>query len=187
MVGILSVAGGVWILKREFDTAIRSIPTRNLDNTEAIRRELDELNSSFFDIANDLEGKYSVHEKQIRDMEFILEDYTNRQIDKMKHRSVRRTDRSPEALPPFGDSSSPKDVPRQRIQEPVPEIADGAESDEMIPPQAIKREKILFRDACKLLDEGLSMAEAAKVLEIGVGELQLILGMKHDQAGRRRL
>lgn len=58
--GVLSIMWGVLVLRRTFSNGI-------YQPSEAV--DLQEVNASFYDISNDLEGKYSIHEKQISDLE----------------------------------------------------------------------------------------------------------------------
>lgn len=180
VIGLISVLTGVLILKTELSHAIQMIPKQ--EHSEVLRSDLDELNSSFFEIANDLEGKYSIHEKQIRDIETVLNDYTKRQIQNRygkkgvataESRSVSKSE------PKFERKSEPKSLSKHELQYESKSASD-QDAEEMILYENISREVILKSRAEDLLHEGYRLPEIAKKLEVGIGELSLLLGMKRD-------
>lgn len=201
LAGVLSVLFGVLILRRELNTALRIAPRAGGD-AEEFRRELEEMNSSFFDIANDLEGKYSVHEKQIQDMQLLLSDYTKRQIEKQKSGQ-----KSGFVKKERGDRKKSLSDSESRVHESGAALLsrvhgrnahennahgnndanyahethhgnDDANEERLILPEKIKREQYILSEAREKIASGMSVSETAKVLGVGVGELRLILGMR---------
>ncbi len=83
MIGILSIIVGVTIvlvstllIRRELLRASRdqkrsfnSLSDENVDQVmqylKKVEKELDDLNAAYYEIVSDLEGKYSVHDKEI--------------------------------------------------------------------------------------------------------------------------
>lgn len=169
VVGIIAVLLGVFVLRRELNAAIRAIPTER--RSEVTRRELDELNSSFFDIANDLEGKYSVHEKQIQDMEFILKGVTQRQVEK----GFREQQKKPAATRSEKDREKRAAQPERGVEQTVrrQEVDDDVRIFERT-----SREKILAEEARNLIENGFTELEVARKLKISIGEVRLILKTK---------
>lgn len=191
--GLLITLFSIGLLRLELKRAIRT-SERNADGNVDAR--IDELNEAFFDIANDLEGKYSVHDKQIADLEAQLQEW---KLIMKRH-------------PGAPDSKS---NPQQSL---VTELAENAQSDPVrttsreIPsaPQFARRSEIsvyrhgpssqrfqptdtrrfsighteqlkhakeirIAHEARALLRSGSSIQIAAKRLGVGVGELKLIL------------
>lgn len=168
IIGILSVLCGVLILRRELNQAIRAIP-KDMDSVVK-RNDLEELNASFFDIANDLEGKYSIHEKQIQKMEAEVEKMhaKQRQLDIALTKNANR-------------EGNDKDMKRYVRRVPLKtEILDTAEIEDVkcFEHSETEGEFSKKREAQILLEKGHSVPEIAKKLEMGVSELQLMLGMK---------
>lgn len=117
----------------------RSFNSLSDDNVEQvmqylkkIEKELDDLNAAYYEIVSDLEGKYSVHDKEI---ELLQERF---------HSEPVRVHRNP-----MKSSDEPLDE-QDRI----------------------------CREAAKLRQEGLSIGQIARQMNMGVGELQLILKTK---------
>lgn len=169
IIGVLSVSVGVLILRRELNQAIRAIPK---DMDSAVKRnDLEELNASFFDIANDLEGKYSVHEKLIQKMEEEAEKMRarQRQLDIALGKSADRE----------GNDKDMKRYVRRNVSKEESSGAVAAAANNSDSP-AYVGEYSKKREAQMLLKEGYSESEIAKKLETGVSELRLMLGMKKD-------
>ncbi len=164
IVGVLSVLLGVYLLKREIKDAIRAIPREQ--NPQEIRRELDELGSSFFDIANDLEGKYSVHEKQLQDIEYVLKEYQKNNVETIK-KGVIKSIPQKNSLSLSQQNGAPK-----RERKDSTKIYTKGDSEKIIHEQQIELE------VRRLMDEGYSISEIAKKLGMGVAEIRLILGMR---------
>lgn len=167
LLGMISVVAAVLILRHELKKAIYSIP--KMPSGESFRKELDEVNSSFFEIANDLEGKYSVHEKQIQDLEGKVRKLLSDQARLMNN-----------SLPA---SSAPicENTPRRRSTD--QEISELRAHNDKQQQGSIRLERTrqsdyaLAREAKAMLDQGMPLPEVAKQMGIGIGELKLILGV----------
>ncbi len=153
-VGIVAVLAGILLLRSEFNAAVRSMPRSG--GAEDFRRELDEINSSFFDIANDLEGKYSIHEKQLNDIELLLREYMNKQIDQRR--------------------SGKKNTKPESQNNMVPD-----KSEDLIPFENIGPDRVVAREAAALISEGCTFQETAKRLGVSVSALRLILGVNENK------
>ncbi|MDO4753617.1 MAG: hypothetical protein Q4A41_01315 [Bacillota bacterium] len=150
--GVLSVFVGIIIVKRELNQAIRAA-SKHHPSSGVQQSDLGELNESFFDIANDLEGKYSVHEKQIQILEERFEEI-NRKLVMLKRGAAEETMKAP-SFP------QPENVQPKKEELPYRTGDSGRKS-----------------EAKLLLAEGYTISEVAKRLGMGVSELSLMLGMK---------
>ncbi len=200
LVGMGSVAIGIYLLKKEIRDAVSA--TSSGQSPEEWRRQLDELGASFFDIVNDLEGKYSVHERQIQDMEYLLSDYKEQKLRQPKKVLPLRID----GLSSNQDSvmvnhqkgkQSEQNPPSNRIRR-----EDGNRQKKAFPDDSMEKlytrgaksveirensafgamsEQSLESEARRLLQQGYKPPEIARKLGIGVGELRLILGMSEHK------
>lgn len=79
-IGLLIVLISMYFIRKEvlnasFFKHVKVSATGQLDTDQilkqiqALENLVDDMNQSFYDIASDLEGKYSVHEKQMTDLE----------------------------------------------------------------------------------------------------------------------
>ncbi len=138
----------VYLIRRELLRATRedrrsfnSLSDENVAEVmqylKKIEKELDDLNASYYEIVSDLEGKYSVHDKEIEILQEKVEALSQ----------IRRV---------YKDVKSDVSIQSAPMDE---------------------RERIC-QEAVKLKHEGLSISQIAKELNLGIGELQLILKTK---------
>lgn len=121
--------------KRTFNSLSDENVSQVMQYLKKVEKELDDLNAAYYDIVSDLEGKYSVHEKEIE----ILQE----KLEAIK-------------------------VPKRQIAS-AKIVADNIELDE--------QERICL-EAVRMRQEGLSMGQIARELNMGIGELQLLLKTK---------
>lgn len=142
------VLASVYLIRREVLRATReerrafnSLSDENVAEVMAylkkIEKELDDLNASYYEIVSDLEGKYSVHDKEIE----ILQE----KIEALGQ--IKRSYKEAKA-----------DIPIQLAP--------------------IDEQERICQEAVKLKHEGLSIRQIARELNLGIGELQLILKTK---------
>jgi len=166
MRGILSIIIGASIVLSSFFLMRKELVRANRENRRSfnslndenvnqvmqylrkIEKELDDLNASYYEIVSDLEGKYSVHDKEIE----ILQE----RLEAIKIYKPRKTD-SVGAIDRRTKSSHLRNDPRS------------SEVDE---------QELICQNAVRLKQEGLSISQIAKELNIGIGELQLLLKTK---------
>lgn len=146
IIGTIIVLASIFLIRMEFIRANRdqkrsfnSLSDDNVDRVmqylKKIEKELDDLNAAYYDIVSDLEGKYSVHEKEIE----LLQE----KMDLVD------------------------------IQKPVRSKAQVKKHDAPLDEQ----EKICL-EAVRLKQEGYTMGQIARELNMGIGELQLLLKTK---------
>lgn len=121
--------------KRSFNSLSDDNVTQVMQYLKKIEKELDDLNAAYYEIVSDLEGKYSVHDKEIE----ILQE----KLEAIK-------------------------TPKKQVSV-VNSAAEISEMDE--------QERICL-EAVRMRQEGLSMGQIARELNMGIGELQLLLKTK---------
>jgi len=114
------------VMKASFFKNVKvSDPNANLliDQMQALENKVDEMNQSFYDIVNDLEGKYSVHEKELEILEGKLNEISdiNRQFSKMlnyqgKEIASIKEEPSKEKLIKNKEVIRPKAVEKKEVQ-----------------------------------------------------------------------
>lgn len=148
-IGFILVAISLYLIRKEFNRAI-NIKAQMIEQSrfyneadlfqllENMQVSIDEMNRAFYEIASDLEGKYSLHEKEIKDLQSNLETLGSKAA-----------------------SAAPSVViaPKPAVNEPPKEVD--------------LKEKVL-----KMRSEGMSLAQIAKKMDMGYGELQLMLHIK---------
>lgn len=172
--GILVVIASVFLIRREFNRAVFKHPlTRvslNDENTKLILEQLKEIeatveqmNGSFYDLVGDLEGKYSIHDKEI---ELIQEDL-NKIQNKLDMVSLRQkksqiSHSAPEELP-VKDKNL---IIEADDKDAVPDEIGGDKKSETIK---------------KYRENGLSVNQIAREMNMGVGEVVLHLKRLESQ------
>ncbi|HKL41055.1 MAG TPA: hypothetical protein VJ962_00515 [Clostridia bacterium] len=111
---------------------------------EELEDEINNLNNAFYDIVNDLEGKYSIHEKQIELLEEKLEGIQKNQQSDFSEKEI-------------------KNLKKELYEE-----------KEMLEDSSIRSQAI------KMRSENMSIRDIAKTLNIGVGELKLLLNINKN-------
>ena len=111
---------------------------------EELEDEINNLNNAFYDIVNDLEGKYSIHEKQIELLEEKLEGIQKNQQSDFSEKEI-------------------KNLKKELYEE-----------KEMLEDSSIRSQAI------KMRSENMSIRDIAKTLNIGIGELKLLLNINKN-------
>jgi len=111
---------------------------------EELEDEINNLNNAFYGIVNDLEGKYSIHEKQIELLEEKLEGIQKNQQSDFSEKEI-------------------KNLKKELYEE-----------KEMLEDSSIRSQAI------KMRSENMSIRDIAKTLNIGVGELKLLLNINKN-------
>lgn len=188
LLGAISVVTAILILRHELKKAILAIP--KMPSGESFKKELDEVNSSFFEIANDLEGKYSIHEKQILDLEERMVKLFSEQAKLMNASSGRSAQAvvpaqstNPSLQNSVENGAAPRRRSTDRVEQETRLAGDVSGSTYATASRSVRLERTrqsdyaIARDAKAMLDRGMALPEVAKQLGIGIGELKLILGI----------
>ncbi|MDO4799941.1 MAG: hypothetical protein Q4A52_05425 [Bacillota bacterium] len=198
--GLLITLLAIVLLRRELNRSIRISARSAGGNADA---RIDELNEAFFDIANDLEGKYSVHDKQIADLEAQLQEL--KQEIKRRKPALDSKSNPPQSLVTElaekaqmeAERTVPREIPTVPPIPKQPEISiyrHGPGSQRFQPTDTRRfslghteernqaKEIRIAHEARALLRSGSSIQIAAKRLGVGVGELKLILELYPHEA-----
>jgi DNA-binding NarL/FixJ family response regulator len=122
---------------------------------ENLQLSIDEMNTAFYDIAQDLEGKYSLHEKEIADLNMALIQLQGRLSEKQTP-MVNAVEENIKVMTQIKEQKKDMETTKE-IRE---EMTD-------------RRSEII-----RLRSSGVPIAQIAKDLDMGVGEVQLLLRLK---------
>lgn len=165
IIGLIIVISSIFLIRQEFNRAVRS-QKMILEQSrvykdedlftllESLQSSVDEMNRAFYEIAADLEGKYSVHEKEIELINNRLLTLQAIKKQKMEESSTKASIQAMQA----------KKV--NKVEE------------DTAAPQIISREDVLLDKIIAMRSEGKPLNQIAKELGIGMGELQLLLTLK---------
>lgn len=201
LLGVVIVAIALFLLRREFMRAYFIASPIRQNNADAsssdevilhalndVDQAMKEMSEAFYDITGDLEGNYSVHDKELQlltERVVALEAMLS-QKETMLSKQAKELKRLNERL----DKVHKKRLEEEKavtelLAEPVEAVADSVvdqrgetaleafnsidETEEDI------KEKIIA-----LRGQGYSLRQIAKSLDIGLGEIQLILNVKRS-------
>ncbi|MGX8797992.1 DUF6115 domain-containing protein [Fusibacter sp. JL298sf-3] len=167
--GVLIVASAILLLKREFVKALRQQErfqkqAQLYDAGELndillnLKMAIDDMNQAFYSISGDLEGKYSVHEKQLADLEAALEKLTSEMPAVVAHLPVEKKE-------------------ERAVKEHI-HLSAREKPDWMKPPVQKTPEEALLEKALELEAQGVDKRQIAKTLGIGQGALDLMMHIK---------
>lgn len=155
ILGFLIVIGSILLIRKELKKSLdlkvsklgdfSDVEKRKIvEVIEDLENEINNLNNAFYDIVNDLEGKYSIHEKQIElleeKMQTIQENYQ-------------------------------KNISKKEVKKLKKEISEEKE---------ILEDTSIRSQAIKMRSENMSIRDIAKTLNIGIGELKLLLNINKN-------
>ncbi len=166
VIGLILVISSLFMIRREFNKAAitqaqmieQSRVYKDADLfqlLENLQLSIDEMNIAFYDIAQDLEGKYSLHEKEIEELKKTLIQ-TKEFVSEKKSETKFSVEKNLKVM---------AEIKEQRNETELSEVCLDEKLD--------KRSEII-----KLRSRGLPIAQIAKDLDMGVGEVQLLLRLK---------
>lgn len=172
-IGLIIVISSIFLIRKEVNRAVRSQSllleqsriykdADLFDLLESLQQSVDEMNRAFYDIAGDLEGKYSVHEKEIQ--------MINDKLDLMKNGFEPKV-RTKELVQKMDQMNSEKREPEQRTALTHEEVG-------QVEGPIINDDQALIEKIIELRSKGKSLTQIAKELGIGMGEIQLLLALK---------
>lgn len=156
ILGLLIVIGSILLIRKEFKKSLdfrvsklgdfSDVEKRKIiEVIEDLESEINNLNNAFYEIVNDLEGKYSIHEKQIELLEEKIENY------KKQEKSVQLKKKEVIDL-----KEKSQDISK------------------MIDETSVRGKAIQMRS------QNMSIKDIAKTLDIGIGELRLLLNINKN-------
>ncbi len=174
--GLIIVISSIFMIRRELNRAIikreqllahsKFYKEEDLFSLiENMQISIDEMNNAFYNIASDLEGKYSQHEKEIQLLDEKLTSLLSQpKVSRDKNEpKIKQTDR-------IEMHKAEMDLNKSKMER-------EKESKLMIQQEPVDSESVLTlrNKVLQLRSEGLSLKAIAKELDIGMGELQLLI------------
>lgn len=187
-IGVLIVYGSLLLMRREIRRGMQVVrkhyPGISDKNTHVIMDEFDrmetlvnELNASYYEVSSDLEGKYSVHDKEIS----LLEGRLNA-LEKSFGRHEEHTVVDQQSNVRMGDR---KIGARSGVTQ---EVTDASmigtpliSSKQDLMTMSDQEKNHLRKRVIDLRQKGLTLSQIARELGVGVGELQLFLNLNRNQ------
>lgn len=166
VIGLILVISSLFMIRREFNRAVNT-QAQMIEQSrvykdadlfqllENLQLSIDEMNTAFYDIAQDLEGKYSLHEKEIADLNMALIQLQGRLSEKQTP-MVNAVEENIKVMTQIKEQKKDMETTKE-IRE---EMTD-------------RRSEII-----RLRSSGVPIAQIAKDLDMGVGEVQLLLRLK---------
>lgn len=165
ILGLIIVFSSIFLIRRELNRALlkqsqlieqsRFYEQEDLFSTlEALQISINDMNHAFYDIAGDLEGKISVHQKEI---ELLQDELRTRFVVEQR----KKTRDSIQVM------QAPQEVPQELPQQMPQSKETTSQSETYVIDQIIE-----------MRSRGLPLTQIAKELGIGMGELQLLLSLK---------
>ena len=166
VIGLILVISSLFMIRMEFNKAVNS-QAQMIEQSrvykdadlfqllENLQLSIDEMNTAFYDIAQDLEGKYSLHEKEIQDLNETLNLLQQRFSEKTMP-TVNVIEENIKVMTQLKEQKKDTGIERE------------------IPAEKIDKRSEIIR----LRSRGISIAQIAKDLDMGVGEVQLLLRLK---------
>jgi DNA-binding NarL/FixJ family response regulator len=158
-IGLILIISSLFLIRNEFNKAIhaqaRMLEQSKLYNEadlfqllENMQGTIDEVNRAFYEIAADLEGKYSIHEKELVDL--------NRAVQALKKQYDQKNVQQLVSEPTYVEKAPKPAHPKSNLSE----------------------KDALRKEVRELRDQGMSASQIAKELNLGIGEVQLFLRIK---------
>jgi len=202
LLGASIVVGALFLLRREFKQAyfigpktesnLSDVDTQAsvLESIDKVEQGFMEMSEAFYDISGDLEGKYSVHEKELSLLENRILALEKTVKEQEIH--IKKLEKQMEKGPSLKKKPEKIAEPTETIDKKESlEIKEDAfdlesrieyrgnpqnESKEVNEPEATDTKGQIIA----LRSKGYSLKQIAKELNIGLGEIQLILNMKRS-------
>lgn len=185
IIGLIIVVSSIFLIRHEFNKAIRSQKTLLeqsrvykgsdlFELLESMQLSIDEMNRAFYDIAGDLEGKYSIHEKELQLLSEKLEQLSTitNQFNLIRQMGTSERDNkinAPEVKPLSEHIEKMKSIKLFEQNETDEALAQS----QFLSEETEKMEKIVL-----LRSQGYTLPQIAKELGIGMGEIQLLIKLK---------
>ncbi len=213
-IGLIIVISSLFLMRNELNKAIKKqeqileqsklYKEGDLFNLlEALQVSIDEMNRAFYEIADDLEGKYSIHEKEISDLTQLVNDVKTMTASKVEKIIAQNTDTQIESLKDIQSNLSKmqkqfdqKNRNQNRSFEPsewlIHDEDDSSDLEDLPVSKSSKHNDIITDQTQNfnsneletidkiilLRSQGKSLTQIAKELGIGMGEIQLLLSLK---------
>lgn len=181
IIGLIIVISSVLLIRSELNRAVRSQAlllqqsrvykdTDLFEMLESLQSSIDEMNRAFYDIASDLEGKYSIHEKEIQ----ILNDQAEMHLSKIANHEKKIIGLEKTTMQPM-----PVKAVKDTIEQMNAVTSKVTQTEKSASPATINdKDSEVLTKIIDLRSMGKSLPQIAKELGIGMGELQLLISLK---------
>jgi len=191
IIGLFIVISSVLLIRSELNRAVRSQAlllqqsrvykdTDLFELLESLQSSIDEMNRAFYDIASDLEGKYSIHEKEIQ----ILNDQAKVHLSKLANHEkkiigLEKTTILPMPVKSVKDNIEQMNTNANKATQTEKNASQIDRGENELSKVAINdRDSEVLTKIIELRSMGKSLPQIAKELGIGMGELQLLISLK---------
>lgn len=200
VIGLIIVVSSIFLIRYEFNKAVRNqallleqsklYKNSDLFNMlESLQTSIDEMNRAFYDIASDLEGKYSIHEKEIEMINQMLETLKKQVVSSnlgseiSKNISRDITKEVSNEIKININQMNKKLAATAELSADVKTYSNQVKEDIYIQKKEKEKnqntkEQELIDQVIEMRSRGKTLAQIAKELGIGMGEIQLLLSLK---------
>jgi len=191
ILGLMIVISAILLIRSELNRAVRS-QTLLLQQSrvykdadlfellETLQSSIDEMNRAFYDIAGDLEGKYSIHEKEIQLLNEKVEMHLSK-IANHEKKIIGLEKTTGSHVQPISSKSVRESIEHMSvntIKVAQPEMTQEKMKTESLDNTLNDRDSEVLTKIIELRSQGKSLPQIAKELGIGMGELQLLISLK---------
>lgn len=194
--GLIIIISSLFLIRKEFNRAVRSQSMLLeqaafykkddlFDILETLQTSIDSMNQAFYEISGDLEGKYSVHEKELQLLQAQVLDLIkkNNALTKLPNSNTETS------YIKVGETNQQSADTTQNITDHLKRMTQSKEmykkNDEIVQTATTNQASVQSRDESALIEkittmrsQGLSLNQIAKELGIGMGEVQLLIQLK---------
>lgn len=182
VIGLIIVISSIFLIRFELNRAVRSQAmlleqskvykdSDLFDMLENLQSSIDEMNRAFYDIASDLEGKYSIHDKEIELINQMIETLKKQIIS--SHLEPQPHNSTGEIRANINNMNKKNDDKKQVLLD-----NDFTDQELLEVGKNNNHEQELIDQIIEMRSTGKSLAQIARELGIGMGEIQLLLSLK---------
>lgn len=196
IIGLIIVISSIFMLRRELNTAVQTrsqlveqAGIYNQDDLfkmlEDLQLSINEMNGAFYEIIGEMEGNISLHEKLISDIEARMTQYeaaelavtqAQSQVKRELSENLKRMNQLQEV------SRSAEEVPVANGISPETNEKRSSELNVKMAREAVKESsEDTMAKITTLRSQGYALTEIAKMLGMGMGEIQLLINMNHKK------
>lgn len=196
VIGLIIVISSIFLIRHEFNKAIRSQKTLLeqsrvykgsdlFELLESMQLSIDEMNRAFYDIAGDLEGKYSIHEKELQLLTEKLEqlaavtnqfNLTRQNAISDRESKMNVTEEKPLSAH-IEKMKAQKLLEREAYEEDF-NLMKFENSETTVQSASMSEDTEKMEKIVHLRSQGYTLPQIAKELGIGMGEIQLLINLK---------
>ncbi|MDK2865882.1 MAG: hypothetical protein PWP38_197 [Clostridiales bacterium] len=196
IIGLIIVISSIFMLRRELNTAVQTrsqlveqAGIYNQDDLfkmlEDLQLSINEMNGAFYEIIGEMEGNISLHEKLISDIEVRMTQYEAAELAVTQAQSQvkRELSENLKRMNQLQEVSRPAEqVPVANGISPETNEKRSSELNVKMAREAVKESsEDTMAKITTLRSQGYALTEIAKMLGMGMGEIQLLINMNHKK------